>query len=1419
MESDSSSLELGDDELKPQQRLFSFLIKDKYKNVPLPSDDERKPYPYKKANFLSKIFFSWLHPIMNVGYRRTLHPQDFFVLQDDLHVSRFVERFNRAYKRELEYSQDRHLHKKYRERGETEATTSVSKEDDLEDFTLTHFNLFFILCITCKRDLLIAGVFATIAMSFNGLLPLFIKKLINYVESKSYGSNTNVGIGIGWAFGLALVELTAGITANHYQYRGLVMAAQIKAALTHFMLQKSFKLSAKSRHKYTQANITSIVTTDLSRVELACLYTPVLLTFPIPIAIVIVILVLNIGVSAVIGIAMLALFLLGISYTTSQLYRYRAIASKLTDIRVGLMKELITNLKIIKYYSWEIPYLSNVMKARSNEINFIFKIQRLRNFVYAVAMSLTGITAMIAFLVLYGIEGGTRDAGSIFSSVSSFEILSFIMNFIPPAVSATADMFMALKRIAALLTAEEMKPSSNYIRRDDNEDLVAIQINDGSFHWETYNDDDNQEEQGDASDDGEAIEMSSLSDNDEEANSFSGLRGINLSVKKGEFIAITGVIGSGKSSLLNAIAGYMTCDEGSVNINGSMVLCGAPWVQNATIKQNIIFGSEEDREYYEQVVYACSLQQDLKNLPSGDFTEVGEKGVTLSGGQKARINLARSVYYNKDIILMDDVLSAVDARVGKHIVDHCFMGLLKDKTRLLATHQLSLINQADRIVFLNGDGTIQIGTMSELKSTNESFRKLTAFHRDTEKEVEEEASKKQKMQDSYDIVQELIPKFSNTSYSSTGGLTRRKTQSKVDEIYEEEDDEETFRDITKGKDGSRSKLIQKEEKAVNHLKSDVYFNYIKYGAGRLQPWGFLIVFGFCLTLSTSCEIFTNTWLSFWISKKFPGKSDGFYIGLYVMFNVLWVAFLTMQFISLITLTTNTSKNLNVMAIKKILHSPMSFMDTTPVGRILNRFTKDTDALDNEISENLRMFTVTTARLIGFLILFIVYLPWIAVAVPFVSFIFLVVCNYYQASTREIKRIEAVQRSFVYDNFSEVLSGIDTIKAYKSELKFTDKNDNSIHKLNEASFLVNAHQRWLGIHLEALSVLLVLAIALLCVNSVFNLSAATVGLILTYSMQLTQEFTQFFRLFTIVENEMNSVERVCHYAFKLPQEAEYTIEKTQPSADWPTHGEIEFDGVSMAYRPGLPLVLKDLTFKVASGEKIGICGRTGAGKSSIMTALYRITELDQGRILIDGIDVSTIGLRDLRSKISIIPQDPVLFNGTIRRNLDPFNQHGDEKLWDALRRSGIMSEFEISNCKSIDIGELTGDDLPRFHLYQEVQDEGLNFSLGERQLIAFARALIRDTKILVLDEATSSVDYETDSKIQAIIATEFRHCTILCIAHRLKTILNYDRIITLDKGEVREFDTPWNLFNANGIFKQMCAKSDITAEDFETAMAF
>ena len=1454
--------DLEENHLVRQNRLLSSLFSKEL--PPIPEDDERPEHPERDANFFSKIFFWWMIPVMNTGYKRTLTPKDLFTLSDDIKVETMAARFMAIFTLDVERAKLKHVKKKCKKRGETLESSSVDFDTDVEDFKVSPIMFFFTIWKTYKYQYFAASVCLAIANSAQAVNPLLFKKLITYVGLKAYGIEQGVGKGVGYAIGSCLIEFLGAVLFNHFFYKAMMTGAETKGVLTKALLEKSFRLSAESKHKFPVGKITSMMGTDLSRIDLALGLQPFIFVFPIPIVISIAILIVNIGAVALIGIGVMLLFMAVIGGTTAKLYSYRTKANKYTDIRVSYMKEVLNNLKMIKFYSWEPPYYENISSTRTKEMDIIYNMQTLRSIVTALAMSLTGFASLVAFLVLFAVDNDRKNPASIFSSISLFNVLLTQVFMLPMALATSADAFAGVGRVSTFLTTGEVDPkeletdiSADVLQRMDKEDVV-IEVNNASFEWEIFEDIEEKDPKKEKEEKKKAKKAAketkklakqaknsqTITPSEEELSKidspkftekelstesksveekvFAGLNNINLSIKKNEFVVITGMIGSGKTSLLNALSGFMKKTSGEVLVSSSLLLCGYPWIQNTTVRENIVFGSEWDEEKYNRVIFACSLESDIEILPGGDLTEIGERGITLSGGQKARINLARAVYGGREIILMDDVLSAVDARVGKHIMNNCILDLLKDSTRILATHQLSLIDSADRVIFLNGDGSISVGTNEELQKSNPGFAALMAHNAKTEEDDEDEKIDvdldKQKFEEHHEVEKELIQRQVTRASAVDEEAIRKDYNKNVEE------------------DGH---LIEDEDRGVNAIALDVYLTYVKLGSGKYTAWGIVPPMLVFMALATFCQIFTNTWLSFWTENKFSGKDDNFYIGIYVMFTVLSFVFLALEFMSLVYMTNTAAVKLNIAAVQKVLKVPMAFMDTTPMGRILNRFTKDTDVLDNEIGEQINFALFMLSNVVGIIILCIIYLPWFAIAVPFLGFMFIAVSNYYQASAREIKRLEAVLRSFVYNNFNEVLNGINTINAYKAESRFVAKNDRLINGMNESYYLTIGNQRWLGIQMNIIAVLFSLLIALLCVNRVFKISPASVGLLLSYVFLIGGTLSMLIRTFTQVENEMNSVERISYYSFSLPQEAPSYITENSPPPEWPAKGEIHFKDTSLAYRPGLPLVLKNLNFSIKGSEKIGICGRTGAGKSSIMTALYRLSELDGGSIVIDDIDISTLGLHDLRSKLSIIPQDPVMFRGTIRKNLDPFDQSTDDQLWGALVRTGLVeadrldvvkaqvkvqkedkSDHGDNNNGADKKGAEEGSILHKFHLDQMVEDEGVNFSLGERQLIAFARALVRNSKILILDEATSSVDYETDAKIQNSIVNEFADCTILCIAHRLKTIINYDKILVLDKGEIKEFNTPWNLFKTkDSIFQQMCIKSNIVEEDFHRVSKF
>lgn len=1376
-----------------QKRLFSFLHRKKLPPVP-ECDEERSTFPILRANYLSRVFLWWVYPIIRVGYKRTVQPNDLFKMDERMSIEKLFDAFDKNMRYYFEKSRERYL------MNHPEAT----EEEVLANAKLPNLTTLKALYFTFQRQYLWAVLCAILANCTSGFNPMITKRLIEFVEKKAFMPHLAVNSGVGYAIGACLMMLLNGLFFNHFFLASQTIGVQAKSVLTKAALNKMFHASAYARHKYPNGKVTSFVTTDLARIEFALSFQPFLAGFPAILAICIVLLIVNVGPIALVGIGVFFCMFLMTLFAFKLIIQLRIKANILTDSRVTRMREVLNNMKMVKYYAWENAYEKTIGDIRSNEIVKVRNMQYTKNFMISLAMSLPSIASLVTFLAMYKVNRGGRSPGNIFASLSLFQVLSLQMFFLPISIATGIDMIIGLGRLQDLLEAPEDKDES-YEKVQSLLEMpqVALRMKNASFEWEDFEINDFQEEKekkesklskkshksrGKPERAAQGLKAMNDQSKIQEKKSFRGFDNLNFEIEKGEFILVTGPIGTGKTSLLNAMAGFMRKTTGDVEVNGDLLMCGYPWIQNATVRDNILFGSPFDQRRFDEVIRVCSLQADIDMLPAGDMTEIGERGITLSGGQKARINLARSVYKKKDIFLFDDVLSAVDSRVGKHIMDECMLGRLRNTTRILATHQLSLVEKASRVIVLGHDGTFEIGKLEDLKKTSATLNGLLQFT--SQKSEASESAVDEEKSNEKDV--EMGKNESEEFAELRKQLSKRSKE---------------FNDVS-------GRLTTKEERAVNSLQMDVYKKYIRAAVGK---WGFAVIpfYIFLVIANTFCSLFSSVWLSYWTEEKFANRSASFYMGLYSFFVFGGYFFMNGQFTLLCYMGVRASKSLNLQAVGRILHTPMSYLDTTPIGRILNRFTKDTDALDNELTESLRLLMTQFANVIGVIVLCIVYLPWFAIAVPFLLLIFVLIANHYQASGREVKRLEAIQRSFVYNNFNEVLGGMDTIKAYRNQERFLAKTDFLINKMNEAGYLSVALQRWVAIFLDIIAVIFALIITLLCVTRQFHISPASTGVLLTYVLQLPGLLNTILRALTQTENDMNSAERLVAYASELPLEADYTAPEKAPSEDWPSKGAIDFEEVSFAYRPGLPIVLKDLNMQIKSGEKIGICGRTGAGKSTIMSALYRINELANGRILIDGVDISKIGLYDLRRKLSIIPQDPVLFRGTIRKNLDPFQESSDDKLWQALVNGGAISASDLENVrnqKPDENGSLSS--LHKFHLDQQVEEEGSNFSLGERQLLALTRALVRQSKVLILDEATSSVDYETDNKIQSRIGASFGDCTILCIAHRLKTILAYDRILVLEKGELEEFDEPKKLFDREGgIFREMCNRSGITEADF------
>eukprot|EP01104_Vermistella_antarctica_P005283 TRINITY_DN1574_c0_g1_i1.p1 TRINITY_DN1574_c0_g1~~TRINITY_DN1574_c0_g1_i1.p1 ORF type:complete len:1537 (+),score=433.37 TRINITY_DN1574_c0_g1_i1:133-4611(+) len=920
---------------------------------------------------------------------------------------------------------------------------------------------------------------------------------------------------------------------------------------------------------------------------------------------------------------------------------------------------------------------------------------------------------------------------------------------------------------------------------------TAVWMHGGTYMWDGR-------KGGDAQD-GESASLSSVV---EDQGSYT-LSGVTVNVKKGSLVVVIGKVGAGKSSFLSALLGEMQRVSGQCGVKGSIAYVPqTAWIKNSTLRENIIFGKEEDEEKYLGVVRDCAMEPDVKQLQGGHNTEIGEKGINLSGGQKQRISLARAVYRDADIYLLDDPLSAVDVHVGTYLYEECIKKRLADKTVILVTHQLYTLQSADTIIYMHNGAVEAVGTFSELISSGLDLMELVEFEEEDEDEennVVEEATSLGRSRSrsggrsglrqsksggegdwrkiSFEDVAEEEERGLGMSISGDDGDAVRRERSASDGIarkvsFEGGDEEALSGDEEEDKDNGS--LIQDERRETGSVKASVYKSYF-LAAGYIIV-GFLILFGAGIA---SGKIVTDYWLSNWASQDDmqDGKHFWYYFGGYLGLACVAMAFTGLETFGIANVGVNTAAHMHNKTLMSVFRAPISFFDATPVGRILNRFSKDLDSVES-IPKVMQSFMNCAFSVISVLVLMGVSSPVLLLGVPPLAIMYYLVQRYYIATNRELKRLDSISNSPIYSHFAETLNGLSSIRAYGVVEAFARANEAKLDNNHMAYFIAMGCNRWLSQRLQFLGNCIVCSAALVAVTMRTSLDPLLVGLSLTYALSVTGTLNWWVRMTTELETQMNAVERMDHYS-DIDQEAPSNIAGSTPSRAWPARGRIQFEGLSLRYRVDLEPVLKDISCDIRPREKIGICGRTGAGKSSLMLALFRLVEPCAGRIVIDGVDIATVGLDQLRQSMSIIPQDPILFSGTVRKNLDPFDSYSDSAMWGVLDRVHLREAIKA---------------LPE-GLESAVTENGDNFSVGQRQLLCLGRALLRRAKVIVLDEATAAVDMETDDLIQETLRTECKDSTVLTIAHRLNTIIDYDRLMVLDKGCLVEMGTPLELLTA------------------------
>ncbi|XP_041086709.1 multidrug resistance-associated protein 1-like isoform X3 [Polyodon spathula] len=1147
-----------------------------------------------------------------------------------------------------------------------------------------------------------------------------------------------------------LVSCMQSLFNHQYMYSCFTVGMRVKTAVMGLVYRKSLVITNAARRTCTVGEIVNLVSADTQKLMDFVVYFNAVWLAPIEITLCLFFLWQHLGPSALAGIATIILIFPLNGVIAKQRSKLQEEQMKHTDGRIKLMNEILNGIKILKFYAWEKAFLERVLGYRAKELKALKKSQIL----YSISIaSFNSSTFLIAF-VMFGVyvlidERNVLDAQKVFVSMALINILKTPLSLLPFSMSTTMQAVVSMKRLGKFLCQEELKLDN--VDRTTSHPGSSVLVENGIFSW---------------SRDGAPC-----------------LKRINVNVTRGSLVAVVGHVGSGKSSLLSALLGEMEKKNGRVSLQGSVAYVPQQaWIQNATLRENIVFGRERKESWYQRVVEACALLPDLEILPAGDETEIGEKGLNLSGGQKQRVSLARAVYRKADVYLLDDPLSAVDSHVGQHIFEKVIgpKGVLRDRTRVLVTHGLSYLPQVDLILVLVDGEITEMGSYQELLNRQGAFAefirtyastecKESSVHRDTRK-----SSSRLSVTDYMPVSRDLSQEQLVSGDTGSPSLQNVEPSSETDQPEVAED---------------AGKLTEADRAKTGRVKMAIYMEYFKtIGLALILPIIFLYVFQQAASLSY------NYWLSMWADDPVVNGTQldtDFKLGVY---GVLGFAQGIAIFGTTVAISVGgiiASRHLHQDLLHNMLRSPMSFFERTPSGNLLNRFSKEVDAIDCMIPDGLKMMLGYLFKLLEICIIVLLATPIAAVIILPLGLFYGFIQSFYVATSCQLRRLESVSRSPIYTHFNESVQGASIIRAFGEQPRFILQTNQRVDENQKSYFPRFVATRWLAVNLEFLGNSIVLSAAIFSVMAKGTLSPGIVGLSVSHALQVTGILSWIVRSWTDVENNIVSVERVKEYA-DTPKEAAWTLENSPLPPAWPQTGTIELRGYGLQYRKGLEWALKDISIHIQEREKVGIVGRTGAGKSSLALGIFRILEAAKGEIYIDGINIAEIGLHELRSRITIIPQDPVLFSGTLRMNLDPFDAYSDEEVWNSL---------ELAHLKNFVSG------LPD-RLNHECSEGGENLSLGQRQLVCLARALLRKTKILVLDEATAAVDLETDNLIQSTIRSQFEECTVLTIAHRLNTVMDYTRVIVMDKGLIVESDSPSNLIGQRGHFYRMCREANL-----------
>ncbi|KAA8641709.1 uncharacterized protein ATNIH1004_011845 [Aspergillus tanneri] len=1413
------------------------------KTVLVPREDGLQPARHSTASLLSLFTFSWLDPLVYKGCRQTLELEDVWNLTKSQKAATVLEGFRcKQYKGSLTWK------------------------------LLRYF----------AGTLLMQGAWTILSSFFTYLPTILLRVIVQYVEDPR---STTANAAWLYAILLLCFGAIQGIADGQALFIGRMLGVKLRAIIIGEIYAKALRRKAvaavDSTQKITDDSPTGNKKKDVfsfgrkkraatdpetspggvkpeaeDATQLANVGTVINLmaidsfkvsevganlhflwaSVPVQIIIAVSLLYRLLGFSSFAGIIIMVLLLPINILIAKQFTKIQNQILKGTDARIHATNEILQNIRIIRYFAWEQRFQDIVDEKRKAEL----KALRFRYILWSViAIVFFGTPILITFasFFLYTVvEKKDLTPSVAFPALSLFTLLRVPLDQLADILAHVQESKVSLERVDKYLNEEETDKYVQLEPEEISEQPSRIALDNATLTWGS-------------------IKGRYWDGTPDKTPAAFRLIDLNVSFHVGRLNIISGSTGSGKTSLLMALIGEMKLLKGRVCLPGgtvsraelpvdpqtglieSVAYCAQEaWLVNDTVKENIVFASSFNQRRYNAVIKAGALERDLAVLHAGDQTMVGENGVSLSGGQKQRISLARAIYSRARHILLDDCLSAVDSHTAKHIFKEAIVGsLMVDRTCILITHNIALtVPHAHHVVVLENGKIAAQGHPDEVAASG-------AFG-------------------------DNLLKSRPVSRSSSQCSYRRHTGR--EEQHEEDLDTANSSAVNSSTDqgikGNDAHPRLVESKAVGSVQWSTIKMYLK-SMGSWYYWACaLLVF----SLQRLGSVSTNIWIRQWANSyrteaavtadagnyaamtnlKFPSLNIGgvpwtsassssqhstqvsisasadvnvfYYLGVYALLGAVYLLISFTREAVLFWGSLHASMKIHNRLLKAVMHAKFKFFDSTPLGQIMNRFSKDVEAVDQEVAPVVIGMLHFLASVIIIVVLISVITPGFLVAAVFITLIYFTLGAVYLNSSRDLKRLESVQRSPLYQQFGETLNGIVTIRAYGDGPRFIVDNHRRINNYNRPHFYLWAIDRWLALRVDITGASISFFTAVFIIANIGKVDAGAAGLSLTYAVTFTENVLWLVRLYSEVQQNMNSVERVNEY-LGVEQEAVAVIADSRPPANWPSHGAVDFSSYTTRYRADLDPVLQNISFTVQAGEKVGIVGRNGAGKSSLALALFRALEAEKGRIYIDGIDISAIGLKDLRESITIVPQDPTLFTGTIRSNLDPFGMLTDEQIFTALRRvrligsSATGTTTPLTGIKYLEPSTLilnganvaTQDNKNIFlSLEYPVSESGLNLSQGQRQLLCLARALLKNPKVLMMDEATASIDYSTDSKIQEMLR-ELRDCTIITIAHRLQTIIDYDKVLVLDHGRVIEFDHPWTLINkTDGLFRSICENS-------------